>query len=327
MRVLALVPGGIDDQILFFPTLDDLQQVYPKAEIDVVVEPKSKDAYRVSKVVDETILFDFQASSSPSDWANLLGIIRDREYSIVLSTSQDWSVGLMLWLSGIPIRIGYANPSSGIFLTNSVPFKPAQYQAHLYHDLLQGLDVTGTAPATSLSVPQKDLDWAEQTRESLELKNTGYVVLYGDPNTAPRSQVSRSFYPVESWQAIVADFQRRQPELPLVILQDSTNGLLVNALSELAPAVKVIQPANIGQTAAVLAGADLVICPDGYILQLAVALKVFTLALFGDSTPAKRLPPVSTSDSDEVRFVAITSLSDRVADISAQDVLKRAWGE
>ncbi|MGP1372177.1 MAG: glycosyltransferase family 9 protein [Almyronema sp.] len=326
MRVLALVPGGIGDQILFFPTLDDLKQAYSKAEIDVVVEPRAQAAYRVSKAVSETILFDFPASNSPADWANLLGIIRDREYEVVLSTSQDWSVGLLLWLSGIPTRIGYANPSSGIFLTHSVPAKAAQYQAHHNHDLLQALNLTGACPATNLSVPQSDLAWAEQIRESLGLKDTGYVVLYGGPNTASRGKVSNSFYPIESWQAIVEDFQRRQPNLPLVFLQDSTNGLLASTLSELSPAIKVIQPTNVGRMAAIVAGSDLVICPDSDVLQLAVALKVFALALFGNTDPVKRLPPVSEADA-ETRFLAITSLSDRVADISAQDVLKKVWSE
>ena len=41
MRILALVPGGIGDQILFFPTLDDLKQSYRESQIDVIVEPRS----------------------------------------------------------------------------------------------------------------------------------------------------------------------------------------------------------------------------------------------------------------------------------------------
>jgi len=47
MRILALVLGGTGDQLLFFPTLDTLKQQYPKAEIDVVVEPRAMAAYRI----------------------------------------------------------------------------------------------------------------------------------------------------------------------------------------------------------------------------------------------------------------------------------------
>jgi ADP-heptose:LPS heptosyltransferase len=48
MRIVALVPGGIGDQILFFPTLDNLKRSLPSAHIDVVTEPRSKAAYQVS---------------------------------------------------------------------------------------------------------------------------------------------------------------------------------------------------------------------------------------------------------------------------------------
>ena len=68
MRILALVPGGIGDQILFFPTLDDLRAYYPEAEINVIVEPRAKGAYRVCKSVDEVLTFDFKDRNGLADF-------------------------------------------------------------------------------------------------------------------------------------------------------------------------------------------------------------------------------------------------------------------
>ncbi|HEY9659496.1 MAG TPA: lipopolysaccharide heptosyltransferase family protein, partial [Allocoleopsis sp.] len=96
MRVVALVPGGVGDQILFFPTLDSLKQNYPEVEIDVVVEPRSKSAYRVSKSVSDVIAFDYEDRNSPADWANLLGVLRDRDYSAAITTRSTWGIGLLL---------------------------------------------------------------------------------------------------------------------------------------------------------------------------------------------------------------------------------------
>ena len=64
MRILALVPGGIGDQILFFPTLDDLKQSYPESQIDVIVEPRSKGAYQVCKSVRNVLSYDFRIRTS-----------------------------------------------------------------------------------------------------------------------------------------------------------------------------------------------------------------------------------------------------------------------
>ena len=77
MRILALVPGGIGDQILFFPTLDDLKQSYPDAQIDVIVEPRAKGAYRVCKSVKEVLTYNFKDRNAMADLGNLLGVIRD----------------------------------------------------------------------------------------------------------------------------------------------------------------------------------------------------------------------------------------------------------
>ena len=112
MRILALVPGGIGDQILFFPTLEDLKRQYPEAVIDVMVEPRAKSAYRVCQYVHEVLTFDFKDRNGLADYLNLLGIIRDREYEVALSLGQRWTVGLLLWLNGIPIRVSYKSNTS-----------------------------------------------------------------------------------------------------------------------------------------------------------------------------------------------------------------------
>ncbi|MEO0538647.1 MAG: glycosyltransferase family 9 protein [Cyanobacteria bacterium P01_A01_bin.123] len=319
MRVLALVPGGIGDQILFFPTFDDLQQAYPSAEIDVVVEPLAKSAYRISKVVNEVILFDFQANSSPADWANLLGIIRDREYEVLITLSPKWSIGLLLWLSGVPTRIGYADNPGALFLTHTVPRKSSQYQAYVYHDLLQGLGLTVPCSNTAINVPQGDLNWANQQRESLGVKDTGYVLLHD-------GLAIEAAYPAGQWQIILQNFQARQPNLPLIWLQAPGDAQLIQTLKAQVPAIKVSTPNNVGQMAAMVAGADLVLCTDSVVMQIAVALKVFTLALFETQTAAATGLPSASEGAPETRFIGIPSLTGKLADISAETVLKKVWG-
>ncbi|NER80046.1 MAG: glycosyltransferase family 9 protein [Leptolyngbya sp. SIO1D8] len=320
MRVLAIVPGGISEQLLFLPTLEHLKQALPKAEISVVTQPSTAVAYRVSKVVQATIPYAFTSNNSPADWANLLGIMRDREFEIVITTSQSWSIGLLLWLSGIPTRVGYAGGANGLFLTATVPYKVDQYQAAQYHDLLAPIDLPGTCPAASINVPQNDISWVENQIQVQGIGEQGYVLIYPGPaDGAPEDA-----YPVESWIAIAQDFQKRQPGLPLVLLQQADTGAAVKAIAQALPALKVIRPDNLGQVAALVAGANLVLSTDSYVSQLGVALNVFTLALFGSYVPKRRFPPMATS---EQRFLGIKSDSDKVAHIPPEIVLKKVWGE
>lgn len=324
MRILALVPGGISDQLLFFPALEDIKRAYPNAEIAVAVEPKATAAYRVSKTVDNVIPFAFSSANSPSDWANLLGILRDREYEVAITTDLRWRMGFMLWLSGIPTRITFNNTNARWCYTATVA-DPAlangqlPYQADRYHDLLRVINIEKDAPELTINLPEADLNWANSLRKKLKLDG-GYVLMYPGPDTG--SADVRSLYPLTSWQKIIADFSAKQPEMPIVLLQTEGSKAQTSALKRENSNLTVAATENLGQTAAIIAGANLLITPDSYVMQLATALKVFTLALFGKNSPKEMLPPV---EGDETRFLGITSDTGYVASIDADTVLKKVW--
>ena len=317
MRVVALVPGGISEQILFFPTLDDFQRHYPDAQIDVVVEPRSKNAYRVCKSVQDVIPFDFKDRNSLADWGNLLGALRDREYDVAISVGQSWLMGLLLWLTGVSPRIGYSGPGK-IFLTNPVPLKTEQYAAAMYHDLLQGLGINSPCPELAINVPKPDIDWAESEQKRLGIQETGYVLIHGGSSVAGAKGINNS-YPVENWKQIIQDFLSRQPDLPVVMIQEPNNEQLVRELLELYPNIKVTSPSDIGKLAAMIAGANLMLCTDSVAMHLAVAVQTYTISLFGATEPRKLLP---TGD----RFIGIKSPTLKIADISPQAVLEKIWG-
>lgn len=318
MRILALVPGGIGDQILFFPTIDNLKGRYPDAEIDVVVEPRSTAAYRVSKSVHKVIPFDFKDTNGPADWGNLLGIIRDREYDVAMSLGRRFGVGLLLWLTGIPVRIGFDVGASKLFLSNPVSLNLNQYAASMFHDLVTGLGITDPCPAVSINVPKADIDWAEAEQQRLGIKDSGYVLIHGgETKPDPTLGIDR-IYPVKQWQQIVKDLQTRQPDIPVAIVQGSDDREFIESLLTLCPALKVISPTDIGKLAATIAGANLMLCTNGGPMQLAVAVGTYTIALFGPSDPAKLLP-------DNSRSIAVKSRTGNIADIPPSDILEKIW--
>jgi len=311
MRVLALVPGGIGDQILFFPTLDDLKQHYSQAEVDVLVEPRAKSAYRVCQSVNQVLTFDFRDRNSLADWANLLGNIREREYDVVLSLGQDWPLGLLLWLTGIPTRIGYGGGGGEFFFTHPVSLKSEQYAAHMYHDLLQGLGITTPCPELQISVPKKDIQWAEAEQKRLGLLDgaSNYILIHGG------SQKDTDSYPARRWQQIIQTLHQRQSELAVVALQGPEDGWVAE-LVQTYPDLKVTAPEDVGKLAAMIAGASLILCTDSAAMHLAVAVKTYVIALLGATAPEKLLPK-------DPRFVGIKAPSGRIADIPPTQILQQ----
>lgn len=318
MRILALIPGGISDQLLFFPTLKTLKEQYPQAIIDVIVEPRSKNTYRVCKYVQEVLVFDFQDRNGLADYLNLLGMIRDREYELAITLEENWAVAFLLWLDGIPTRLGYKTNSSW-FLNNTVSKKTEQYTAFMYHDLLTALNIQSPCPELSINVPKEDIDWAESEQQRLNIKGTGYILIHGGASPLTVRQGINKIYPVPKWQRVIEDIQMRQPDLPIVLLCGPDDIGWTNEMLSLCPTVKVISPPDMGKLAGVIAGANLMLCTDSAPMQLSVAVGTYTIALFGPTQGKKLLPPKLD------RFIGLQSLSDKIADIPTDKILEQIW--
>ena len=311
MRIIALIPGGIGNQILFFPTLDNLKRKYDTALIDVVCEPSSKAAYRVINSVNEVLAFDFKDRNSMADWSNLIGTIRDREYDVAITPSQNWLTGLMLWLTGITTRVGFKG-SNSLFFNRVIPPNTQQYAAYMYRDLLQGLGFNSTYPELTINVPKPDIDWANSEQLRLDVKDTGYVLINSASGDADTN------YPARKWLSIIQDFREKQPDMPIVVISQSNNQDLVSTLRQAVPDIKETFPDNIGKLAAIIAGANLMLSANSVALQLAVFLQTYTIALFGESKPTQSLP-----QSD--KFIAIKSPTGVMADIPPATVLEKIW--
>ncbi|MBD2395712.1 glycosyltransferase family 9 protein [Cyanobacterium aponinum FACHB-4101] len=318
MRVLVLIPGGISDQILFFPTLQTLKNKYPQATIDVIVEPRSKNSYRICKHVQEVLVFDFQDRNGLADYLNLLGMIRDREYELVITLEQNWIVNFLLWLDGIPTRVGYQSSNSW-FLNCTIPKNTDQYIPFMYHDLLKALKIDDPCPDLSVNVPREDIEWAESEQKRLKIKDTGYIIIHGGASILTAYQGINKIYPVPKWQRVIEDIRMKQPDIPIVLLCGPDDLEWTTEIVSLCPYVKVVSPPDIGKLAAIIAGANLMLCTDSAPMQLAIAVGVYTIALFGPTKTTKLLPPKCD------RVFGIQSLSSQIADIPTDKISEQIW--
>jgi ADP-heptose:LPS heptosyltransferase len=307
MRILALVPGGIDNQILFFPTLETLKQQYPQAAFDVLVEPRAKAAYRICKNVDDVLLFDYQDRNSLADYLNLLGVIRDREYDAAINVGSPWTIATLLWLNGIPTRVGYKGNATWS-LSNPVELKSEQYLPQMYHDLVRGLGITAPCPPIQINVATKDINWAEAEQKRLDIKDSGYILLYGNNS-----------YPLSSWRKIAADIEQKNTGLATVLLQTTQNQEWVTEIVSVSNNIKAISIPDTGKLAAIIAGANLILSINGYPMQLSVAVDTHTIALLNATDVNKYLA------SSNKNCLAITSPSGNIADIKPEIVLEKMW--
>lgn len=315
MRVVALVPGGIGEQILFFPTLETLKRHYPQAQIHVFVEPRAKNAYRVNKFVDEVFNFDYQDRNSLADWGNFVGMLRDREYDIAISYSSNWFIGLLLWLAGITKRIGYKGSA---FLTDTIERNSQlQYAPQTYYDVLKLIGISIPRPELSLNLPKSDIDWAKAQQQRFGIGDIGYVLIY--PGYASTNKTTTNLYPCASWLSIIREFEQKQPEMTIIAIQDAENISVIREIKDYFPQLKLATTEDVGKLAAIIASANLLVCTESPILHLAVAVQTYTIVLAKTGQSQHIVPPSE-------KFLVIESPTSEISDISPQTVLAKIWG-
>ena len=93
----------------------------------------------------------------------------------------------------------------------------------------------------------------------------------------------------------------------------------VARLIETFPDLRVTVPEDVGKSAAMIAGANLMVCTDSAPMHLAIAVGTYTVALFGPTKMEQLLPPGAD------KFIGIQSATGRIEDIKSADVLAKIW--
>ena len=235
MRVLALSPGPLKDQLVRMPALASLCADLG-ASLQVACDPAWKSAWMLLPAVDKLIPFSFDSGPSLADWANLLGSIREPDFQICLNFAEGRQVNLTLSMSRIMTRIG----SSGFACTDLVADDQG-WSAQRLAPWLKPLGLSLDADAFRLALPQEVLD---QVR-SEHPKGDGPLLLM-----AP--QGGDNDWPEERWSALPQTIQQRLANLRSVTLP--TNLSLDKRAAAVACADVVLTSCPITQLLSVFSG-------------------------------------------------------------------------
>ena len=192
MRVLALSPGPLSDQLVRMPAIASLCRTLG-ASLQVACAPACREAWMLLPALDKLIPIDFDNDPALADWANLLGSIREPDFQICLNFVEGRQVNLMLSMSRIMTRIGRTGFSS----TERVVDGPG-WSAQRLAPWLEPLGVSLDADAFRLTLPQPVLDQVRSDHP----EGDGPLLLM-----AP--QEGATDWPEEHWNALPSAIQTR----------------------------------------------------------------------------------------------------------------------
>ena len=201
MRVLALSPGSLQQQLERLPALaaaaDQLE-----ASLQVACDPSHRALWSMLPAVKKVIPFPFDADPNLSDWANLLGLVREPDFQACLNFATGRQVNLMLSMSHIPMRVA----TEGFASTASAKVEPGWTPQQL-EAFLTPMGVSLNADAFRLSLPAE----AMQKARSAQPPGDGPLLLLA-PGAFPGD------WPEDRWAALPETIRAKLPQLRSLVL-------------------------------------------------------------------------------------------------------------
>lgn len=119
-RILILRLGALGDVVRTLPAVARLRGLYPGAHLTWLVEPASAGVVEASGLVDEVLVFprsELMTSLRAGDalsfarrGLSFARLLRARRFQLALDFHGLLKSGLLAWLSGAPVRVGFRRP-------------------------------------------------------------------------------------------------------------------------------------------------------------------------------------------------------------------------
>ena len=304
-RVLLIRPDHLGDALFMTPALAEVRRALPEAHITLLVGPWAQEVVARNPNVDEVQTCAFpglrrslQGALEPYRllW-RLAGQLRRQQYDLAVVLRPDfwWGVWL-IYLAGIPLRLGYADALQTPFLTLALPVDEGD------HAVMQNLRLARAAialakdeqpnqqraasepelvapgqPPMEFAPTDEERAWIQERLAQAGVADTAPLVVIH-----PGSGAAVKLWETASW-AKVADTLIREYGAQVVLTGVESEREQVETISAQMgePALALVGETNVGRLAALLARANVVLGVDNGPLHLATAQGTPTARIYG----------------------------------------------
>ncbi|MHB8597245.1 MAG: glycosyltransferase family 9 protein [Ktedonobacteraceae bacterium] len=306
-RILLIRPDHLGDMVLTTPVLDALKTQLPQAHITMMVGPWSSEVVARHPAIDRLLLCPFPgfqraAQKALTPYTMLFSFaqqLRRSNYDIAINLRPDfWWGAALIYLAHIPRRAGYALDPGTPFLNHAVPFHAPELAtvsnlrlasvalATLGHAPLAEPYTPAHYPLVFTPTPEEYTSIRQRLHQEGITDDTPIVVIH--PGTGAAVKLWRN----KAWAhcADALPTLLTTPAQVRIMLTGSPNErplleAIAHEMNKITAPPIMLTDLTVGQLAALLGRASLVLGVDNGPLHLAVAQGTPTLQIFGPTDP------------------------------------------
>lgn len=282
----------VGDTIISFPAVSALRQQFPKARITVLTKAPLAELWKAHPAIDEVLPYDM-----PSGARRILGelqiarLIRQKEIDLAVIFPRSFSSALMVFLGGVPRRIGYKGEGRGLLLTGGIACTAELLRRHrmyYYLHLIEQLGSYSSPPLPALSLNGAQEKWADTFLSNTGLKGKVLVGLnpgatYGEAKCWPPerfAELGRRL--IKDQGAAILIFGSSRPQ------EKALNAAIAQGIGE--GCLNLSGETSLWQLAALLRRCRLLVTNDTGTMHVAAATGTRVAAIFGPTDPCTTSP-------------------------------------
>jgi heptosyltransferase-2 len=278
-RILIRGPNWVGDAVLAIPAIKAVREHYPVAEITLLVRPWVAGLFTSAPFVDK--VWSEPKPSTLGGWTRIARAIRAGGFELALLLPNSFESALMIFLAGVPQRVGYATDARSWMLTDSMkPAAEARHQTYYYLDLVKMVAAVSTWPTIAISATPEERSEARRLLQAEGIPpGAPFLVL----NSGAAYGSAKRWYPDRF--ARVADRLSRELQLSVVLIgSEGERRVAEEVRAQIKSRAAVLNGKTSLETLiGVLAESSLMITNDSGPMHIAAALGVPTVAVFGST--------------------------------------------
>lgn len=320
--ILIFRNGSIGNTLMAVPAIKSIRRSFPDARIHVVVDPIGFELLEHCPYVDSLLIYDKQRRHR-----GLVGFINTARRLRVLKPDSAilfkrfFRNGLLAFLSGAKIRVGFSTNGTAPFLTRTIPYDEHMHVADLDLQLAEfiGADIAD-ARDPEIFLSDEDLLRGARLRESFSLRNRDYIVVHHGGATSGGAHVSPQ---------LLSDLLARVREGKQVLFVGSgqSETALAKSLCEMIPKSHALTSLPLRTTSSLIKECYAFIGMNSGPTHIAAACQVPALALFRDDDS---FPVESVKWAPRSRIMRVIPVAKNLDIASREAVLasaQQAWSE
>lgn len=281
-KILIIQYKPFGDVLLNTGYLQALRDKFSDARIDFLVQQPYHHILYKNPFLDDLITFpSMDGMGCLNERIKLINLIRKKKYDLIIDQIRGTGSALISLFGGAKYRLGYSKKRFAFIYNIKADKIVRRYSAGMKFDLLKPLGIVEKPYQLFYFIKPESIRYIVAWLEEMKLGKEK-IICFSPGSPVPRKQWQLSSY------ARLADLILEKTKFSVVLLWGPGEKKDVETIAMLMSNNAIVAlPTDFNQAAAMIKRSQLLVCNDGGINHLSVAVGTPSLAIFGSTSPVK----------------------------------------